>query len=72
MLSRIFKVINKNFSYGRFYFLKNKILIIFKEENSFHFEIGYLNDLNSFIVEYLIDITYNKMKILILLISIVI
>ena len=60
MLSRIFKDIKKIYYYGRFYFLKNKILIIFKEANSFCFEIGYLNDLNSFIVEYLIDITYNK------------
>ena len=65
MLSRIIKDINKLFIYGRFYFIKNKILIIFKdnETNSFYFEIGYLKDINIFIVEYLIDLNYDKSQI---------
>ena len=37
-------------------------MIVFKDNdtNKFYFEIGYLNELNTFIIEYLIDITYDK------------
>ena len=58
------RIINntRNISYpGRFYFINNKIMIIFKAPKSdlLCAEIGYLNDLNEYIVEYLIEITDN-------------
>ena len=58
MLSRIKKDIKNLFDYGRFYFLKNKILIVFQDNVTklFYFEIGYINELNIFVVEYLINI----------------
>ena len=40
---------------SRFYHLNDKILIIFKDKNSFHCQLGYFKD-DQFIVEYLIDI----------------
>ena len=52
-----------NLLIGRFYFIKNKILAIFKDENSFYFQIGFINDQNTFIVEYILDIDYDKNKI---------
>ena len=52
-----------NLLIGRFHFIKNKILVIFKEENSFYFQIGFINDQNTFIVEYILDVDYDKNKI---------
>ena len=61
-LSNINKKINNFCYYGRIYCIKNKLLIVFKdkETNSFYFEIGYINEINSYIVEYIIDILYDK------------
>ena len=55
-----------NFIFGRFYFIKSKILIIFKdkkESEQYYFQIGYINEKNEFIIEYLIDIDYDKTKV---------
>ena len=49
---------------AKFYFIKDKIIMIFKENEIIYGQIGYLNNLNIFIIEYLIDIedSINKSK----------
>ena len=47
---------------GRCYFIKKKLLLIFeeKENNTYYGELGYINEQNSFIIEYLIDLNSDK------------
>ena len=62
ILSRIKKDIKNLYNRGYFYYLKDRILIVFQDNETklFYFEIGYINEQNIFVVEYLIDINYDN------------
>ena len=56
---------NKIIIYSRFYYIKNKILAIFKDRVTklYYFQIGHIDDQNIFITEYIIDINFKKNQI---------
>ena len=56
---------DNNFILGNLFFIKNKILIIFKfkESDKYYFQIGYIDGQNRFMNNYIIDINYDKTKI---------
>ena len=63
LMLRHFKNDIKNFiNFGRIYKIKNKVLIAFKDKETKlpYLEIGYINEQNTYNIEYIIDIIYDK------------